>query len=357
MHRSRSSHRQGFTLVELLVVIAIIGILVALLLPAVQAAREAARRMSCSNNLKQIGIALHNYNDTFKVFPYSVSHSGSITASTAIAGPNGGSDGVGKIGGVLNHRGWLVMLPFLEQQPLKDQLNLNLATGSQANRNGGQVRGGLQPGAAGNRNDLVVSQTIPVLLCPSDPNLLLYLGPTNADYGIGPATTVPGGAYTNYDFSATRVSATAPEWDREPIATRRMFGQNGTAQFRDITDGTSNAVAVCETLRNNWNGIAQTWGYAKWVGNGVDLGWGPGPLYGNNINFNKCCGWDAPPHVRPGAIKSRLGEWGTPGSLHPGGAMFTLGDASVRFIAQTADPAVLGRLAMISDGAELGSLD
>ncbi|MCA9119708.1 MAG: DUF1559 domain-containing protein [Planctomycetaceae bacterium] len=363
MCSSRVSVRRAFTLVELLVVIAIIGILVALLLPAVQAAREAARRMQCSNNLKQIGIALHNYHDTYKTFPYSVSHSGSITtglttSGSANAGTNGGVDGVGKIGGVLNHRGWLLMLPFLEQQSLQDQLDLNLATGSQATRNGGQVRGGLQPGAAGNANDLVVSKDVPAFLCPSDPNVTFYPNVGDTNYGVSPSSSVRGGAYTNYDFSIdrNRGSSGAVEWDRESLSVRRMFGHNATAQFRDITDGTSNAAAVIETLRNTWNGVSQTWGYAKWVGCGVDLSYGPTSIGDSGINMNKCCSWDSPPFARAGATKSRLGDWSTPGSMHPGGIQVTLGDGAVRFISETTDNLVLDRLAYISDGAPLGDL-
>ena len=109
---------RGFTLVELLVVIAIIGILVALLLPAVQAAREAARRMSCNNNLKQFGLALHNYHDTYKVFP-----SGTINA-----GFNQHASMLPHKQNILNHTGHELVLPFIEQQPLHDAINFNIAS-------------------------------------------------------------------------------------------------------------------------------------------------------------------------------------------------------------------------------------
>ena len=104
----RSSHRRGFTLVELLVVIAIIGILIALLLPAVQAAREAARRSQCSNNLKQIGLALHNYHDTYGVF---------CAACTGTTSPWG--DHYQSTYSYMT--GWVSLLPYLEQGPLYDQ--------------------------------------------------------------------------------------------------------------------------------------------------------------------------------------------------------------------------------------------
>ncbi|MCA9018497.1 MAG: DUF1559 domain-containing protein, partial [Planctomycetaceae bacterium] len=105
--------RKGFTLIELLVVIAIIAILIALLLPAVQQAREAARRSTCKNNLKQLGLALHNYNETFNVLPYSVSHSGSCVGGSASTASTV----------TLNHRGWLLLLPYLEQSALYNKFN------------------------------------------------------------------------------------------------------------------------------------------------------------------------------------------------------------------------------------------
>ena len=109
--------RMAFTLVELLVVIAIIGILVALLLPAIQAAREAARRTECTNKMKQLGVAIHNYHDTHKQFPP--------------AGINYGWAGAGTnypiYGKILNVNGWVMTLPFLEQQQLYDRYESNYA--------------------------------------------------------------------------------------------------------------------------------------------------------------------------------------------------------------------------------------
>jgi prepilin-type N-terminal cleavage/methylation domain-containing protein len=146
-----SKSRRGFTLVELLVVIAIIGILVALLLPAVQAAREAARRMSCGNNLKQLGLGLHNYHDTYKIFPPALLNSGRKDA------PFGGTQQT------LNTTGWALMLPFIEQAPLHDNYNFNACSSSDNARMPGPI--------AGNDliNDGLYNARLEILECPSSP--------------------------------------------------------------------------------------------------------------------------------------------------------------------------------------------
>jgi prepilin-type N-terminal cleavage/methylation domain-containing protein len=329
--------RKAFTLVELLVVIAIIGILVGLLLPAVQAAREAARRMSCSNNMKQLGLALHNYHSANNRFPYSVGGSGSIESGTAIPGATR----------IRNHRGWIGTLPFLEQQNLHNTANLSLATGSYVrSATAGTIVGPL-PGAAGNPNDVVVSTVVPTFMCPSDPNPTNYATTTSAQYSISPGTTTLQGAFTNYDFAVRRTSSTSNTYTSEDMMTRRMFGLNNSSNFRDITDGTSNTIAVCETLRGVHDGVPQTWGYSKWVGHGVD------PAYSLGINDLRCCAWDAVPFGRP-QTPSRLSAWSTSGSMHTGGAQFTLGDGSVRFIAQTIELVTLQRLSYVGDGQVIG---
>ena len=329
--------RRGFTLVELLVVIAIIGVMVGLLLPAVQAAREAARRMSCSNNMKQLGLALHNYHSSHQKFPYSVLMSGSIETGSARPGDLR----------VRNHRGWLMVLPFIEQQALYDMADFRLSTGAYVRAPAGSLSGP-RPGEPGNPNDVVVSTSISSFLCPSDPSPTNYATTSSANYSISPGTTTRQGAFTNYDFSVRRTSTWDVNWTAEDAAVRRMFGQNDSSQFRDIIDGTSNAIALAETLRLTWNGVSPTWGYAKWVGHGVDV------TYAQGMNFNLCCGWDAAPFTRQPVLRQRLGDWSTAGSMHPGGAQFTLADGSVRFISETVNLVTLQRLAFIGDGMPLG---
>ncbi|QDT24982.1 DUF1559 domain-containing protein [Gimesia panareensis] len=326
--------RHGFTLIELLVVIAIIAILIALLLPAVQQAREAARRSTCKNNLKQIGLALHNYHDAHKCFPYAASHDSSITAST------------GKPAYALNHKGWLLVLPYIDQAPLYNKFNFSLAASS-ARLNGLSMPGGLAPGSAGNTNDQVVSRIIPAFMCPSDDNDTHYRSNSSSNYSIASGSTSRYGAYTNYDFSVQRFSSTGYNWQVQSRSSRRMFGLEGCCRIRDVKDGTSNTVAVAETLRWTYNGVSQTWGYTKWVGMGVDL------TYSRGINWWPCCSWDSPPFQRPTG-PGRLGDWSTVGSLHTGGAHVLMGDGAVRFISENIDATTRNRLAYISDGNPIG---
>jgi prepilin-type N-terminal cleavage/methylation domain-containing protein len=333
--------KRGFTLIELLVVIAIIAVLIALLLPAVQQAREAARRSQCKNNLKQIGIALHGYHEAHECYPYSVSWSRSCTAGNANTIPRGRS---------LNHRGWLLLLPFLDQGPLYEAFDPDLATSTTRSDTGGPAPLGPAPGQTGNANDVVVSTILEVLQCPSDDGPTAVTDVNSAAYAISPGNTTRMGAFTNYDFSVRRTSSSCNIWSLEANNTdRRAFGFDACSQIRDFKDGPSNIVVVAETTRRYWDGTyGATWGYAKWVGNGVDL------TISTGINFWNCCGWDTPPYVRTPVIIGRLGNWGSVGSLHAGGAHVLLGDGSVQFISQNIDATTRNRLAWIGDGQPLG---
>jgi prepilin-type N-terminal cleavage/methylation domain-containing protein/prepilin-type processing-associated H-X9-DG protein len=212
----RMKSRKGFTLIELLVVIAIIAVLVALLLPAVQSAREAARRAQCSNNLKQIGLALHNYHGAMRTFPPNLCPGG--TNYNYSAG------------------GWGVLAflnPYLEQSNVYNMMNLSLPTYAKV--------GTVTTIAGGDPNTLVaVSSLVPTFLCPSDIGKsvdggygVTQLGPTNycANQGSG-IDTIGGNVQMN----------------GSPLGADGVFFADSSVRIEDITDGTSYTAAFSESL-------------------------------------------------------------------------------------------------------------
>ena len=334
---------RGFTLIELLVVIAIIAILIALLLPAVQQAREAARRTQCKNNLKQLGLALHNYHDVFSVFPMSTNSDGSLGAGSAtIDNPS-----VLPPQRLLNHRGWLGVLPYIEQSAMFGSLNLALPTGSY-NRSGAPTI----PAPAGdpfqNGNGKIVSTAITAFQCPSDPGATHWRG-ASVNYDIAPSAPGAGmyGALSNYDFSVERYSDTMTLWVKRTKTTRRMFGLQSNSTMRDIADGTSNVAMIIEGTREVKNGVGATWGFSKWVSNGIDLA-------SDRINWWACCPWWASPPPDSDVKPGRTRNWGAAGSTHTGGCQITLADGSVRFLSENINYTIQQRLAYIDDGNVLG---
>lgn len=340
----RKRLKRGFTLIELLVVIAIIAILIALLLPAVQQAREAARRTECKNKMKQLALGVHNYHDVYGSFPMSVNADGAITggsaAATAIAAQN-------PLYCLSWHRGWLGVLPYIDQAPAYDQLDLNSATGSYDRGGYGTICGGGADAAFNSGNSAIVSLALTLFQCPSDPGNTHYTG-NGVHYRISAAARAAGhfGAITNYDFCVERHSSGQNQWKVEGKTTRRMFGAHSNSRIRDVTDGTSNTVMLSEGTRDVKNGVANTWGYSKWVGNGIDFAAGEG------INFWICCPWWGTPdtNTRAGATRN----WGAPGSVHVGGLHVALGDGSCRFISENIDNGTRRNLAFIADGNPIG---
>lgn len=217
--RFSSSRRDGFTLVELLVVIAIIGVMVGLLLPAVQAAREAARRMQCSNNLKQMGLAIHNYESTYnQVVPRR-------------GGTMGGGNAARFDGNYRRVSGFIFMLPFIEQTALADQI----ATGATLS-NGWVIPPGGPAGWFGHAEWIPWRTQVPTYLCPSDLN-------------PGQQGNTAGNSYAFSNGDAMHVN-----WNTDDYNGRGPFGQSlRVRRFRDVIDGLSNTVAMSERPWPNGN--------------------------------------------------------------------------------------------------------
>jgi prepilin-type N-terminal cleavage/methylation domain-containing protein/prepilin-type processing-associated H-X9-DG protein len=312
---------RGFTLVELLVVIAIIGVLVALLLPAVQAAREAARRSQCSNALKQFGLALHNYADVNKKFPPR--RGGSVGATTA--------DG--------NQRrlsAFIPLLPFLEQKPLFDEISA-----------GGTYNGVKYPPGGPNAWNTAYPpfrSQVSLLICPSDK--------------VPPAVNTA--ARNSYAFSLGDSIMNHNSNDR---LMRGIFGSQLCKGFSDITDGTSNTIAMSERVWGGNLGITQAAGHEVLAATAVNVSsvnTNPGSCYAQargqefvgvqikarfgalwsdgqaeRVGFTTVLPPNAPSCVNDGNVNADSnGGVLNPASYHPGGVNALLADASVRFINQ-----------------------
>lgn len=323
MHSTNpAARRPAFTLVELLVVIAIIGILVALLLPAVQAAREAARRTQCSNQLRQLGIACQNFADVRKAFPPA---NGKLS-------PNEQDRNSRKTG---NWSYLAFLTPYVERAALKDLLDPNFAYDRQTQ----EVRDFLESTPIEEFKCPSFSPTQPVNLGDFDASRIEesgvaahYLGVLGANTDAYPASDI-----SNYCGAGNRINEESPYDMLEnaagngrchvgsegKVATNGVITFDGDINFRQITDGTSKTFLIGESAfgdpqrqgtRGWWVGAATTWFYTS-----------------HNLTYpiNSAS--------RPGPLQNDVGF----GSEHPGGCQFVMADASVQFITEDASLRVL----------------
>ncbi len=311
MSRGKCRKMSGFTLIELLVVIAIIAILVALLLPAVQQAREAARRSSCKNNLKQIGLALHNYHDTFGRFPPGT------VRRTGWSGVNSWTTSM---------IGWQArILAYMEQSALFDAIDWEREPGN---------------GGVNNQNRRVI---VDGYRCPTDP-------------GTSGRAVRTDHAWTNY-FACVgnRLTHTA-----NPGLQQGCFDLNSSVQFRDILDGTSNTIAVGEGIIGyapHLN-VNTTGTYPFCDPEGAEM----------TGNTRRGFSWFFAQHGRAYAFTTALepnspnpdcgnntGQYGFAArSLHKGGVQVTMADGAVRFVSENVNLITWNNLGHKSDGNPIG---
>jgi prepilin-type N-terminal cleavage/methylation domain-containing protein/prepilin-type processing-associated H-X9-DG protein len=323
---ARSPRRgRAFTLVELLVVIAIIGILIALLLPAVQAAREAARRSQCVNNLKQIGLALHNYHDTYQRFPAGAWCCGGNNSGFARKLPMLGA-----------------ILPFVEQQPLYDQIDQTADLQVFRLPNGYEISG-VQVSAYHCPSDNAVQ---PASAIPNQRYMQNYA----ASGGPNPFSNNPNCPCPEYDWwrqtyaSPNHGAYNYHNWTNNPAG---FFSRNSTeyhpfvpnstqrlyyGKMSDGIDGLSNTILVMEVRPNCSTHASQGWARPNQISG----------LAGTivPINYDSCYATLAAAQAAGKDGCAALCNWNMEmgaKSLHPGGANFALGDGSVQFISETID--------------------
>ncbi|MEW4456243.1 DUF1559 domain-containing protein [Bremerella sp. JC817] len=308
----RSMRRLAFTLVELLVVIAIIGVLIALLLPAVQQARESARRMQCSNRMKQVGLAMHNYHDSFGAFP----------AQQMQVLPSRPS-------------GFVALLPYIEQYAVYER-----------------AKSASTPFGTADWNPAEQNTSISELFCPSDP----YLGSRAGVNGRKPRS---------YHFC---VGDSIRNNHTTTSSKRGMFAPEVNMAFRDLVDGASNTLALSEVVvgpnsvtRTMKGNVAVTPGINAspsspadcWAARGVNgqidaavsvtaesyVHRAPGSRWAEGRVFFTGFSTVLPPNSPRCSVADTDGSWGiwTPSSFHPGGVVCGRADGSTQFIAETID--------------------
>ena len=332
--------RSGFTLVELLVVIAIIGILVALLLPAIQAAREAARRTQCSNNMKQIGIGLHNYHDTHNSFPFG-------------RGGTGGGGGFPQESNGNTVSGFVPLCPFMEEGPLYEQI---AGGGPQVSTENGSGPRTFRPyGPRPWRTHFPPWRTqIDNLVCPSDP----HRKPDGAN-SLGRRNYVLcwGDKYHHANNQRAPYSSS-----NNNLNGRGVFGYHSGVTTGDILDGTSNTIAVSEACivggdaadahRTVKGGLARRSLNRPWNCLMAINPNNPKMLRGNTYHSNRGHIWAQGqfhhsgfstimppngPNCTSGGSRGASPHYATAQSYHPGGVNAVMADGSTHFVNESID--------------------
>ncbi|MHC4880901.1 MAG: DUF1559 family PulG-like putative transporter [Planctomycetota bacterium] len=369
MRSSGRRRRIGFSLVELLVVIAVIGVLTALALPAVQQARERARAAECINNLKQIGLALHNYESTHGTFPPSFvrQEDGNPPAPPPASDP-------------LRYRshwtGYHLLLPFMEQQTLHRKFDFR----------------GTWLSSMANSDDHGVwklnATVLPMLICPSAPHTVNIVGDPNAAIG---SPHWMAGAVNDYSFchgmdiikalpgsgEETCPGGLLHYWNKWPTATRGAFGYNSRCRIQDIKDGTSQTILIGEkagsrlTFGGGSSGLPEgpveyPWAMAAvlyFAPTGDAQNWVAGPFaVTRDIRLPDCAtdstsaGIPFPINPRPVIVPAITNERPLYSfqSHHTGGAYFLFGDGNTRFISENVDQGILEGLSTISGQEPIG---
>jgi prepilin-type N-terminal cleavage/methylation domain-containing protein/prepilin-type processing-associated H-X9-DG protein len=339
--------RRGFTLIELLVVIAIIGVLVSLLLPAVQSAREAARRAQCTNNLKQVGLALLNYETTHGTFPIGV-----MLYQTA----DGGAECRADVGNAQHRNGhslFAALLPFLEQVPIYNAINYQFHAG-------GIAQHGVVPGLVQSTAYLT---RVATFICPSEATAMRpYTVPSESSNPYQ-WTSYAASAGT-YDIARWYRGCASPPYQITPDG---IFGYDLVCRVAQVRDGLSTTMLVGETSRfkHDPDPLEQTWTRALRFTSTVP---GTTRLNGFALTIPKLNAnllipdppsqssatvatgglWDNNP------IYLKAGQWGFR-SQHPGGANFLFGDGSVKFVKESINPFTYRALSTKGGGETIGS--
>ncbi len=321
--KSCRSNTSAFTLVELLVVIAIIGVLVSLLLPAVQAAREAARRTQCQNNFKQVGLALITFHDVNGAFPPAASYDDQTARNPAYAR--------------VHQANWIIqVLPQMEQATLYDSFDLTIPISGDESTSPAnyQARG----------------TSIPALLCPSDSynRESMFKGRSSSEGGNWARGNIGANGALGFMGISTNPAGNKDQIYWKDERTRGIMGVNTSISMREITDGTSNTIlagelragVVSADSRGTWalngHGASSLWGHGSDNANGpnsclpggdglFECGSIEGAFGGKDALVSECMPCDT------------IAGQGGPRSLHIGGAFFTFVDGSVHFISDFID--------------------